>query len=107
MSPQGQSILVQINLYKLGWLQVSSKCFALYFLKGTHLDICRMESFARELDYLYPYVAIYLLYSLRDSSHTFNVVPNVRSTNMVKKLIQICKDMEWALNSKNKVLLPS
>ena len=53
MSPQGQSILVQINLYKLGWLQVSCKRFALYFLKGTHLDICRMESFARELDYLY------------------------------------------------------
>ena len=69
MSPQGQSTLVQIRLqidrkkfdrkkkkkkdYKLGWLQVCSKCFALYFLNGTHLDICRMESFARELDYLY------------------------------------------------------
>ena len=26
---------------------------------------------------------------------------------MVKKLIQICKDMEWALDSKNKMLLPS
>ena len=25
--------------YKLGWLQVSSKSFALYFLKGTHLGI--------------------------------------------------------------------
>ena len=28
-------------VYKLGWLQVSSKSFALYFLKGTHLGICR------------------------------------------------------------------
>ena len=26
---------------------------------------------------------------------------------MVKKLIQICKDMEWALDSKKKVILPS
>ena len=52
MSPQGQAILAQISL-KLGWLQVSSKCFPLYFLKGTHLGIYRMESFTRELDYLY------------------------------------------------------
>ena len=36
----------------------------LYFLKGTHLDTCRMESFACELDYLYSKSAIYLLYSL-------------------------------------------
>ena len=43
MSPQGQAILAQISL-KLGWLQVSSKCFPLYFLKGIHLGICRMES---------------------------------------------------------------
>ena len=28
-------------VYKLGWLQVFSKCLALYFLKGTHLGICR------------------------------------------------------------------
>ena len=48
-TPQGQLILVQITkafsclalVYKLGWLQVSSKWFALYFLKVTHLDICR------------------------------------------------------------------
>ena len=26
---------------------------------------------------------------------------------MVKKLIQICKDMDWALDSKNEKLLPS
>ena len=26
---------------------------------------------------------------------------------MVKKLIQICKDMDWALDFKNKLLLPS
>ena len=40
-------------VYKLGWLQVSSKCFPLYFLKEIHLGICRMESFAGEPDYLY------------------------------------------------------
>ena len=41
------NLLCLTLVYKLEWLQVSSKSFALYFLKGTQ------ESFARELDYLY------------------------------------------------------
>ena len=74
---------------------------------GTCGDICRMESFARELDYLYSQLAIYLLYThCVTLLHIFKILPNVRSTNMVKKLIQVCKDREWALNSKNKILLP-
>ena len=40
-------------VYKLGWLEVSSKSFALYFLKDTNLAFSEMESFALELDYLY------------------------------------------------------
>ena len=35
------NLLMRLALvHKLGWLQVSSKSFALYFLKGTYLGIC-------------------------------------------------------------------
>ena len=95
-------------VYKLGRLQVSSKCFALYFLKATHLGICRMESFAREVDLIYIPSQPFTYNTHCDSSHIFIILPNVRSTiNGKKNLIQICNDMEWALDSKNKILLPS
>ena len=38
-----QNLLNSMRLtlvYKLGWLQVSSKSFALYFLNYTHVGIC-------------------------------------------------------------------
>ena len=65
--PQGQSILVQITrafscltlVYKLGWLRVSSKCFVLYFLKDTHLGICRNGIFCRWAR-LFMFLASYL-----------------------------------------------
>ena len=35
------------------------------------------------------------------------ILPNVRSTINGKKAKQICKDIDWALDSKNKMWLPS
>ena len=46
-------------VYKLGWLQVSSKSFALYFLKGTHLGICRNGIFCTGAR-LFVFLASYL-----------------------------------------------
>ena len=54
-------------VYKLGWLQVSSKSFALYFLKGTPLGICSNGIFwtwARLFVFLASYLDTYC-----DSSH--------------------------------------
>ena len=88
-TPQGHSVLVQttrafsFSVHKLGWLQVSSKCFALYFLKGTHQGICRNWiscTWAR----LFIFVASYLP-TYRDTSHIFKILPNVRSTINGKK----------------------
>ena len=87
-------------VYKLGWLQVSSKSFALYSLKGTHLGICR---WARLFVFLASYLGTYC-----DSSHVYSRSYQMSDPlQMVKKLIKICKDIDWALNSKNKMWLPS
>ena len=70
-------------VYKLGWLQVSSKSFALYFLKGTYLGICRNGIFctwARLFVFLASYLGTYC-----DSSHIFKILSNVRSTINGKK----------------------
>ena len=73
-------------VYKLGWLQVSSKSFALYFLKGTHLGICRNGIFctwARLFVFLASYLGTYC-----DSSHIYSrsyQIANVRSTINGKK----------------------
>ena len=85
--------LFKNKMTKFMWVNFNCPC-----VQGTHLDICRMESFACELDYLYSQLPIYLLYSLSDSSpllHTFTILPNVRSTNLVEKLIQICTVKTW------------
>ena len=85
--------LFKNKMTKFMWVNFNCPC-----VQDTHLDICRMESFACELDYLYSQLAIYLLYSLSDSSpllHTFKILPNVRSTNLVEKLIQICTVKTW------------
>ena len=93
-TPQGQLILVQITkafsclalVYKLGWLQVSSKWFALYLLKGAHLGICRNGIFctwARLFVFFASYLGIYC-----DSSHIYSrsyQIANVRSTINGKK----------------------
>ena len=88
-TPQGQSILVQKNrvfsfsLYKLGWLQVSSKYFALYFLRGNQLGICINGIFctwARLLTFLASYLPTYC-----GSSHIFKILPNDQSTINYKK----------------------
>ena len=93
-------------VYKLGWLQVSSKSFALYFLKGTHLGICRNGIFcmwARLFAFLASYLGTYC-----DSSHIYSrSYEMLHPPSMVKKLIQICKDIDWALDSKNKMWPPS
>ena len=58
MSPQGQSIVVQITrAFSLSLqIRVIASFFLVFFsvfLKGTYLGICRMESFAPELDHFY------------------------------------------------------
>ena len=68
---QLMSKLAQFNLlmclalvYKLGWLQVSSKSFALYFLKSTHLGICRngiLCTWARLFVFLASYLPTVIL----------------------------------------------
>ena len=93
-----------VLVYKLGWLQVSSKSFALYFLKGTHLGICRNGIFctwARLFVFLASYLGTYC-----DSSHIYSrsyQIANVRSTINGKKLMQICIDIDWAVDCKNKM----
>ena len=72
-------------VYKLGWFQVFSKSYALYFLKGTHLGICRNGIFctcARLFVLLASYLGTYC-----DSSHIaiFKILPNVRSSINGKK----------------------
>ena len=107
------SKLAQFNLlmclalvYKLGWLQVSSNSFALYFLKSTHLGIYRNGIFctwARLFVFLASYLGTYY-----DSSHIYSrSYQMLDPLYMVKKLMQICKDIDWALDSKNKMWLPS
>ena len=67
-----------IYVYKWGWLQVSSKYFALYVLKGTHLVIGRNGIFslwARLFIFLDIYVPTYC-----DCFHIFKILPIVRST---------------------------
>ena len=46
-------------VYWLGWLQVSSKSFALYFLRETHLGICRNGIFCPGAK-LFAFLASYL-----------------------------------------------
>ena len=93
-------------VHKLGWLEVSSKSFALYFLKGTHLGICRNGIFctwARLFVFLAGYLGTYC-----DSSHVHSrSYQMLDPLQMVKKLIQICKDIDWAVDYKNKMWLPS
>ena len=92
-TPQGQSISVQRTraisclalVYKLEWLQVSSKWFPQYFLKGTHLGICRNGIFctwARLLVFLASYLGSYCVWLV---SYIFKILPNVRSTINGKK----------------------
>ena len=57
-------------VYKLGWLQVSSKSFALYFLKSTHLGVCRngiLCTCARLFVFLASYLGSYC-----DSSYIYS-----------------------------------
>ena len=78
-TPQGQLILVQITkafsclalVYKLGWLQVSSKWFALYLLKGAHLGICRNGIFCTWA-ILFVFLASYIFKILSNVSSTIN-----------------------------------
>ena len=68
MSPQGQSILVQMTrrrrqrplglVYKSDSLQVSFKCWALYFLKDTLVGICR-NGILSTLGRLFIFIAKY------------------------------------------------
>ena len=92
-TPQGQSILVQITrafsclalVYKLGWLKVSSKWFALNVLKGTPLGICRNGIFCTSAG-LFVFLASYLLIHLVWLfSCIFKILPNLRSTINAKK----------------------
>ena len=96
-------------VFKLRWLQVFSKAFALYFLKSTHLGICRNWIFCMQAR-LFVFLASYLgTYCMWLFSYIFKILPNVRSTKnqMVKMVIQISKDIDWALYSKNEMWLPS
>ena len=109
------SKLAQFNLlmclalvFKLRRLQVSSKAFALYFLKSTHLGICRNGIFctwARLFVFLASYLGTYCMWLF---SYIFKILPNVRSTinQIVKMVIQISKDIDWTLYSKNEMWLP-
>ena len=87
---KGQSILLQITkafsfslLYKLRWLQVSSKCFALYFFKGTYLGICGNWFFCTWTR-LFIFLASYLPTATL-LIWPFKILPNVTSTFNGKK----------------------
>ena len=97
------NLLMCLDLvYKLGWLQGSYKSFALYFLKSTHWGICRNGIFctgARLFVFLASYLGTYC-----DSSDIYSrSYQMLDSLEMVKKLIQICKDIDWTLDPKNKM----
>ena len=93
-------------VHKLGGLQVYSKSFALCFLKGTLLGICRNGIFcmwARLFVFLGSYLGTYCDSSHQDLTKSQMLDP----LQMVSKLMQICKDIDWALDSKSKIWLPS
>ena len=84
-TPQDQSVIVQVTrafsflalVYKLGWLQVSSKWFAMYFLKGTYLAICRNGIFCMWAR-LFVFLASYLYgFTYCDSSHIASYIQDL------------------------------
>ena len=111
-TPQGQSILVQITrafrclalVYKLGLLQVSCKCFSQHSLRETHLGICKNRIFCTWARLFVSLVSYFPTVTLLMYSRSYQMLDPLW---MVEKLIQICKDREWTLDSKNKMWLPS
>ena len=93
-------------VHKLRWLKVSSKSFALYFLNGAPVGIYRNGIFCTWAT-LFVFLASYLG-TYCDSSHQ-NLTKSqmLDPLQMVNKLMQICKDIDWAIDSKNKMWLPS
>ena len=101
-------------VYKLGWLQVSSKPFAVYFFKGTHLGICKNGIFctwARLFVFLASYLGKYYNSSLKISSVKITIITkhsilDVAATLdpllILKLFLQICPKLTLENNKKKK-----
>ena len=107
MSPQGhQSILAQINL-QIRVVTSFSQVLCSVFFKGHspgHLYNGIFSRWAGLFIFLASHLPTILTVTLLIYSRSYQMLDLLE---MLKKLIQICKDMEWVLDSKNKMLMPS